>query len=56
MEDLLDIMEKVEATLEKSTEFGLQTEVIASAMQFLKNNPDATVEDALAEGELDWDV
>ena len=52
-QDLLDV---VGATITRSTQHGLQAEVILSAMLHLKTFPDATIQEALAVGLDEWDA
>jgi hypothetical protein len=54
--NLTETMDAVANTLKFAGEHGLETEVIATAMLFLKENPDAEINEALNVGLSDWDV
>lgn len=49
-------MEDIADMLELAREYGLEAEVVYSALEAMKANPDLETEDALAEGLLEWDV
>ena len=53
-ESLADTVENVYQTVVKAGQ--LEIEVIATAMIYLKENPEASIEDALNVGLNDWDV
>jgi len=55
-ESLVDTVKNVYDALTLAGKFGLEVETIATAMIYLKENPDKTIEDALNAGLSDWDV
>jgi hypothetical protein len=55
-EKLGETVKNVGNVLILAEEFGLQGEVIATAMIYLKENPGATIEEALQVGLQDWDI
>jgi hypothetical protein len=55
-ESLLETMDNVSAALKIAGKYDMDVEVIATAMIFLKENPDASIETALNAGLGDWDV
>ena len=55
-ESLENTVKNVCDTLNLAGKFGLEAETIATAMIYLKENPDKTIEDALNAGLGDWDV
>jgi len=55
-ETLTNVMDHVAGALNLAKPHGLECEVIAVAMLFLKENPEATVEQALEAGLGDWDI
>ena len=54
--NITETMDDVAQTMKFASEHGLETEVIATAMLFLKENPEATINEALHVGLNDWDV
>ena len=46
----------VATTLKFAEKHGLEAEVIGTAMVYLKENPDATISEALRVALSDWDV
>ena len=36
--------------------YGLEAEVLGTALLYLKENPDATIDEALSAGFVEWDV
>lgn len=55
-EDLAEIVDKVMFVLCKASHYDLEAEVVATAMVYLKENPDASIETALSVGLSDWDI
>jgi hypothetical protein len=55
-ESLLETMANVSTALNVAGKYDMEVEVIATAMIFLKENPDASIETALNAGLGDWDV
>jgi hypothetical protein len=55
-EKLADVVPLVEETLERSFDYGLDAEVIATAMIYLQGHPESTIENALRIGLNDWDI
>lgn len=55
-EDLPRVIERVQTTLNESGKSGLQSEVIATAMIYLKENPEVSIQEALYIGLVDWDI
>jgi len=55
-ESLLETMDNVSTALKIAGKYDMEVEVIATAMIFLKENPDASIETALNAGLGDWDV
>ena len=53
---LSDTIELVAAALDKAKELHLECETIATAFLFLKDNPEKSIEEALAAGLDDWDA
>ena len=51
-----DAIELVAEAFDKAKEHDLECEVMATALVFLKDNPDRSIEEALAAGLEDWDV
>lgn len=49
-------MDAVANTLKFAGEYHLEVEVIASAMLYLKENPEVSINEALNAGLGDWDV
>jgi hypothetical protein len=49
-------MANVSTALKIAGKYDMEVEVIATAMIFLKENPDASIETALNAGLGDWDV
>ena len=50
------VMSKVHRALKLAGTYQMQIEVVATAMIFLKENPDAFIYDALKAGLTDWDL
>lgn len=46
----------VEAALKAAEKHHLETEVLYTAFVYLKENPEASIEDALHAGLTDWDI
>lgn len=55
-EDLQRVIERVQTTLIESSKSVLQNEVIATAMIYLKENPEVSIQEALYIGLVDWDI
>lgn len=57
-EDLSKVVQMIANVLldDDVRHFGLAPEVIATAMVFLKENPSATIQEALTVGFTDWDL
>ena len=55
-ETLTNVMDNVAGALNYAKPHGLECEVIAVAMIFLKENPKASIEEALVAGLGDWDI
>lgn len=53
---LTEVMDMVANALTLSGKYGLQTEVIAVALIFMEENPNATIQEALNAGLGDWDI
>ena len=53
---LLDIIDLVGQTWHEAEEYDLGIEVIASALQYLKDDPDMSILEALENGMADWDL
>lgn len=54
--DLTEIIDLVGEALHEAAEYGLQIEVMASAMQKLRDNPGMHISIALQHGLNEWDV
>ena len=54
--NITETMDDVAQALKFAGEYGLETEVVATAMLFLKENPEATINEALHVGLSDWDI
>lgn len=52
----LESTDLIAETLKKSEPYGLQSEVIASAIEEIRNNPDISLYLALQRGLEDWDI
>lgn len=46
----------IHTVLLNAADYGLEAEVVATAMIYLKENPKATIEEALEVGLQDWDI
>lgn len=57
-EDLAEVLNDVASVLqdEDVVHFGLQAEVLGTALIYLKENPDATIKEALHAGFIEWDL
>jgi hypothetical protein len=55
-QDLAEIVELVFQTLEQASEYGLEAEIIATAMQKLQKNPDMDISVALQSAMIEWDI
>ena len=55
-ERLDNVVRSVAKALQIASNYGLEVETIATAMIYLKENPDKTIEDALNAGLSDWDI
>lgn len=55
-ESLSETSENVMYCLQAASKYGLEVEVIATAMVYIKENPDKSIEDALNVGLSDWDI
>ena len=44
----------ISSALEEAQNYGLLTEVVWSAMHYMKENPEATLSDAISYGLLEW--
>jgi hypothetical protein len=55
-EDIERVIGDVHDVLNRTEQYHLQCEVIASAMIYLKENPESSISDALSAGLSDWDV
>jgi hypothetical protein len=53
---LLDIMDQVGQALSEARPYGLQIEVMASAINNIKKDPDMDVSVALQNAMQDWDI
>jgi hypothetical protein len=53
---LKDVIDQVYNTVRDAKDFNLEYEVLATAFIYLKENPDATIQEALNVGRNDWDV
>ncbi len=49
-------LDAIGRVLEVASEYHLQAEVIWSAMNTIKAQPDLSIQDALAHGLLEWDL
>lgn len=52
----VDVMKLITGVLQATDQYGLQVEVLATAFIYLKENPEASIEEALNVGLGDWDV
>jgi len=55
-QELLEIIDLVGQALHEAAEYGLQIEVMASAMQQLQKNPGMDISVALQNAMLEWDL
>jgi len=55
-QELLEIIDLVGQALHEASEYGLQIEVMASAMQQLQKNPGMDISVALQNAMLEWDL
>jgi len=55
-EDLATVIESVSAAMDDAIQYNLVAEVIATAMIYLKENPNASIDEALDAGLSDWDI
>lgn len=55
-EDMKGVMDDINKTIKLASEYGLETEVIASTMFFLQEKNGASISDALKAGLNDWDI
>jgi len=55
-QDLTEIIDLVGDVMHETAEYGLQIEVMASAMQMLRDNPGMDISIALQHGLNEWDV
>jgi len=55
-QDLTEIVDLVAQVMHESAEYDLQIEVIASAMQALRDNPGMDISVALQHGLNEWDI
>ena len=55
-ESLDHVINYVNDVLVVAGKYDLEVEVIATAMIYLKENPEASISDALSTGLSDWDV
>lgn len=57
-EDLATVINDVVEVLkdEDVVHFGMQAEVLGTALIYLKENPDATIKEALGAGFIEWDL
>lgn len=53
---LLETIDLVGATLAEASHYALEIEVIASAMETLKENPEMEISEALQYGLKEWDI
>jgi len=51
-----DAIELVAEAFDKAKEHDMECEVMATALVFLKDNPEKSIEEALFAGLIDWDV
>ena len=54
--DLTEIINLVADTMHEAAHYGLVVEVIASAMQFLRDNPGTDISTAIQHGLNEWDI
>ena len=54
--ELLEIIDLVGDALAEARPYGLEIEVMASAMQMLKKNPEMEISVALQNALTDWDI
>ena len=55
-ETLAETMDNVAQTLKFAAEYHLECEVFATALLFVKENPECTVNEALHAGLNEWDI
>jgi len=54
--ELLEVIDLVGQTIHGARLYGLEIEVMASAMQMLKKNPEMEISVALQNALIDWDI
>ena len=50
------VIHDVSKAVQLASNFGMEIEVLHTALLFLKENPNATIHDALKAGLMDWDL
>jgi hypothetical protein len=55
-DDLLGAMEQVKRVINIARKYHLTTEVLATAMCYLQQNPGVSIGEALGVGLADWDI
>ena len=53
---VLDDLNLIAKTLTHAEKYGLECEVILRAMQYIKENPECSISEALFVGKASWDI
>ena len=51
-----DVLDNVYTALKRARKYKLESEVIATAFKYLKENPEETILECLLVGLADWDI
>jgi len=55
-ESLVEVVPLVNGMLNQVAPYGLEVEVISTAMIYLQGHPESTIENAIRTGLNDWDI
>jgi hypothetical protein len=55
-QQMLEDMDKIGEALYEAGQYGLTYEVVLSTLLHMKNQPESSIEEALAAGKAEWDI
>ena len=55
-QQMLEDLDKIGEALYEAGRYGLTYEVVLSALLHMKNQPESSIEEALAAGKAEWDI